>query len=240
MQEIDQLLSVQSEWISEFDDIRKEWQDLACPFVSVPDPKYQRDFPPPILLVGQATSGPWFPENFRRSPNLSILEIVEERRKTTLHFLTDPKYDPQKNRSSYWRLFRELTNRTGAPVIWTNLAKIGIVHGNPKWQLVKRQASLAEKTLRAEIACYSPALVLFATGIFGRHEVTSVLVGLDRDTCSDEGGVFCSRSHTSCGPAILWTWHPARPPRGTRISTWIEEAVRLYEAALQEFARPAS
>ncbi|MGD0730724.1 MAG: hypothetical protein ABR956_05630 [Terracidiphilus sp.] len=240
MQKMDQLLSIQSEWISEFDEIRKERGELACPFVSVPDPQHQRGSLRPILMVGQATSGPWFPERFRPLPNLSVFEVVEERRKTTLHFLTDPMYDPHKSRSSYWRLFKELKNRTSAPVIWTNLAKIGTIRGNPKWQLVKRQASLAIKTLRAEIACYNPALVLLVTGIFGRHEITTALVGLDRDTRSNEGGVFCSRSHTSSSPAILWTWHPARPPRGTRTSTWIEEAARLYEAALNGLANPAS
>ena len=192
MQEMDQLRSVQSEWISKFDDIRRDWPNVACPFLSVPDPEQQRDSPPPILMVGQATSGPWFPERFRIQADLSVSEVVEERRETTRHFLTDSIYDPHKKRSPYWRLFKELKRRTGAPVIWTNVAKIGSTDGNPKWQLVVRQANLAERTLRAEIACYNPALVFLVTGSFvaRQHECR-----LCKSSCHIPQSFFCVVVH---------------------------------------------
>lgn len=229
------LYEIHRRWIEKHDAMRRQLDPenrlLAAPFLSVPDPTVRASRLPPIMVVGQATRGDWRLDDFKQALNLPIRQRVRERRATTLEFLTKPWYEKYK-RSDFWRFFAALKNGTSAPVVWTNLAKVGVQKGNPKWHLIEGQKELACRTLLAEIAFYKPALVVVATGLFGRYEVVCDVFGFQRDTCSGVNGMFSHRSHTLSQPAILWTGHPGRKAEEIT-SAWIGLACNLYEEALK-------
>jgi len=227
------LFEIQSQWITKYDEMRVahglDGQLLAGPFLSVPDPFEQTSKLQPILLVGQATREDWFLSRFKTNRGKPIHKRVEERLNTTREFLMDPKYNQYK-KTDFWRFWKNLKERTGAPVIWTNLAKIGVKTGKIPYKFQSEQKDLALKTLEAEIEQYKPALVVFVTGPFLRLEIIRPFFGMDED-CFNKETKCCSRKQISNSPALLWTFHP-RSIRKEMICAWLDKANALYKAAL--------
>jgi hypothetical protein len=224
------LFQIQCQWILKHDAMRGRFDPdgsvLAGPFLSVPDPAATTCRQSPILLVGQATRGDWWLKEFDAAKGLSLKERVEERRRRTAEFLTKARYDQYKN-TDFWHFFRNLKDKTGAPVIWSNLAKIGVQKGNPRWQLVREQGELAVASLKAEITAYEPALVILLTGTLGRHEAVAQLLGVDKNTKPGAEGVFAARDCAQGGPTIIWTWHPGRKA-WELTNGWLDRACQLY------------
>jgi hypothetical protein len=110
-------------------------------------------------------------------------------------------------------------------LVWSNIAKIGTVTGNPEGQYLAAQRQLAVETLKLEIATYRPALLLFVSGVYSTdivHEVTAPLVGGQWHRQREQEG-FWWRDATPDLPAVLWTYHPERKPLDTT-NAWLEKA----------------
>jgi hypothetical protein len=204
---------------------------FAAPFLSTSDPNFVGNRRSPILLVGQATKGNWFLPEFEkcRDRGAPIHERAEDGRQYSSEFQTDGCYEEHKH-SNFWQFHRRLRRSISAPLIWTNLAKIGVQKGNPGWKFVSEQSELAQTTLNAEIAHYKPSLVILVTGRFGRHEVVSNVFDVDRNKEKDSVGIFLSRNAAANSPAILWTEHPGR--QRTEITMrWLDSAKSLYKSS---------
>ena len=223
------LLEAQSRYITFWHTLKKTGRhNIAAPFLSVSDPETLGGFRRPILLVGQATRGCWFLQNFDTENTSSISEQIEERCETTRDFVTNPAF-ARRRASAFWRLRRVLKEEIGAPVIWTNLVKIGVLKDNPNWTFVREQQELAKLTLRAEIEHYSPSVVLLVTYLFGRLEVVVPLFSVDQKAIERARNGYWSHLGNPGSPSLLWTRHPGRV-RNEMLDSWVEEAVRLYQA----------
>jgi hypothetical protein len=217
------LLGFQSAWIGKFDEMQKvdDQQQLAAPFLSVPGgPDALAQFGP-VMLVGKATAGCWKLDEFKLKANRPLDERVAERRCATEKHLELMRQHPS---SAFWRFWTSL-GALGSPVIWTNLAKIGVIKGNPWGSYLAAQAGLACATLRAEIDEYKPSLVLIAAD-YAKCEIIYPVFG-ERATWNERADhEFCWIDRKSSRPAVLWTDHPERK-RKTRISRWLEKAQEL-------------
>jgi hypothetical protein len=217
------LLEIQSKWIDKFYEMQKADRKrlLAAPFLSVPgEPGSSTQFGS-ILLVGKATAGPWCLDKFLSGASQSLEQQVENRRDVTKRHLEFMK-DLQP--SAFWRFWKALS-AISSPVIWTNLAKIGVVHGNPSGAYLSAQQDLACETLRAEICEYNPSLVVIA-GDFAKNQIVFPAFGVPRSEWHEPTEEFCWLDRTASRPAVLWTNHPERKPRA-RIRCWLEMAQKL-------------
>lgn len=215
----------QLEWVGKFDEMWRHDTDreLAGPFLSVGDPFGYRSGSGPILLVGKATDKDWERQKFLSTSKLSAPKRVDERRKVTRDHLHNMRERPS---SAFWRFWKDL-HAIGAPVIWTNLAKIGVVVGNPGHKHLTSQAELARKTLKAEIAEYHPSIVIIA-GDYAKCEIVLPVFGERTAWCEPSDYEFCWIERTSLLPAVLWTDHPERK-RKARVRCWLRKAEELVQ-----------
>ena len=170
----EELAVLQSKWISLHDALNDSVKDqeLAAPFVSAGSEK--SDQGRAILLVGKATWGAFYKEQFDIAKNKSIRERVQERRETTELCIQEKK----NSNTAFWAFRRKLVC-IGRPVVWTNLAKIGAASGNPRSLLLGEQQDLAQRTLRAEMEEYKPALVVLVTSTYAAKEIAHPVFGHD-------------------------------------------------------------
>jgi len=220
------LREIQTKWVEKFIEMQRGNEEglLAAPFLSVP---FESDFAGKsgaILLVGKATAGPWCRDNFLAELKTSsgVSEVVEERRSITREHLNFRK-ERDSRPPAFWR-FRRSLGKIGSPVIWTNLAKIGVTHGNPKGAQLNAQRELACDTLKAEIDEYEPKLVVIACD-YAKEQITYPVFGESSKWHKRDDGV-CWINRTGSSPAILWTDHPERKKQAVLFS-WLEKAQEL-------------
>ena len=217
------LREIEPKWIEKFYEVRSRFRDvppLAAPFLSVSDPHAEPGGAGPILLVGKATRGDWRLDHFLSREGRPFEQQVDERRAATLEHLT---YMRNRQTSPFWRFWKSL-HEIGSPVIWTNLVKIGVKHGNPGRKYVEAQSSLACATLRAEIDEYKPSLVVVAAD-YAKEQVTYPVFGERAEWVIRDDGV-CWIERTASSPAVLWTDHPQIKPKEV-LRSWLEKAREL-------------
>jgi hypothetical protein len=225
------LADLQIEWLRLHSRLGEcvQGQLLAAPFLSFhQDIGTNGQASKPILLVGQATAGNWWLEDFVKARKRSFSQGVAERLACTDGHLKwrDSEDDML---SAFWR-FRRGLKLISNPVIWTNLAKIGVHKGNPKWRLVREQSELACRTIIAEISEYKPSLIVLATGDFGRHEVVWPTFG-EASSWKDDLDTGCKWQERSCfGMPVLWVGHPGFK-QTTKTEIWLRKARELLELA---------
>jgi hypothetical protein len=213
------LFEIQSKWVAKFHEMRERGIDscqLAAPFLSVTDDRRTSEQSRPILLIGKATGGFWGRNEFLSSdPN----NCIDERRSFTQQHLSWRQEN--YHRTAFWRYWRKL-HEIGAPVIWTNLAKIGVESGNPAGDNLSLQRDLACQTLRLELEEYKPKLVMLVTGNYAGNDIVIPVFGNDLNRPIE----FWWRSRDATRPAILWTDHPQGKSTET-VSKWLEKAREL-------------
>jgi hypothetical protein len=217
------LLDLQKKWIEKFDEMREAdyGPQLAAPFLSVPGEPNASTISRPILLVGKATGGCWKLDDFLSRTAYPIDKRVEERRNATENHL---KFMMRERKASaFWRFWKAL-GEIGSPVIWTNLAKIGVVRGNPSHKCVEAQRELACATLSAEIVEYTPYLVVVACD-YAKKQITYPVFG-ERARWTERGDGACWIDRTASVPAILWTDHP-QGEKTEILRSWLEKAREL-------------
>ncbi len=227
------LFELQTKWIQLHDKLGEsfEGQLLAAPFFSIPGDEGVEDQKRPILLVGKATAGDWGKNEYAKARERSIRKCVAERLNSTSGHLEWRKKEDLRP-SAFWR-FRNGLGQIAQSVIWTNLAKIGVQKGNPKWQLVRKQAELACRTLTAEIEEYRPALVVLVTGEFGRHEIIWPMFG-GKDTWREEPNkLFSWQERSNFLVPVLWTKHPGIK-RGIELKLWLTKVRELYDTSTKQ------
>jgi hypothetical protein len=215
------LREMEPKWIEKFYEIRNRFNDtpaLAAPFLSVSDPRDKPAGVGPILLTGKATAGDWGLDRFLSNEGQSFEQQAEERRASTLRHLC---YRGDHQTSAFWQFWKKL-HEIGSPVIWTNLVKIGVTHGNPNSRLIEEQCELAHLTLKAEIAEYKPALVVLVSSDFAKDQIVYRIWPQKTWGISDFDGTCWIRKDGEI-PPVLWTDHPqGKPPE--RSAHWLEKA----------------
>jgi hypothetical protein len=165
------LRTLEKQWLKKWD----EMQSIKHPTITIAEPFFSVDITsvppknePKILFVGKATHKAWFPESFLPTRPLPASCRIRERKWACMNFLENY---PKDQRSAFWQFYRALGEHTGAKVIWTNVAKIGVKRPegedesiNPWGPFLDPQKKLAVRTLLDEIEEYKPALVVLLTG----------------------------------------------------------------------------
>lgn len=233
------LSRVQEQWLYKWDELNKtvKWPHitLAAPFFSVGSYPTPTSSKRTILMVGKATHKDWYMNLFKKTKKRPVSERTEERKDATLDFL---EHHASKHRSSYWALYRSLVRVTGANVVWTNLAKIGVCRPreenpsiNPWGPFLNPQADLAQKTLYAEIDEYRPDLVLLVTGDYALTENAAPVFCPDgkwRREIHADGSYYVLEPRAG-RPPVLRTGHPGYKTRAERDS-WIKAAQQMLSA----------
>jgi hypothetical protein len=171
-------------------------------------------------LVGKATAGGWCKDEFLAKFNRPLGERMQERSDATRRHLERMHVCPS---SAFWRFWTALS-KFSPSVVWTNLAKIGVVGGNPSGACLKMQSELAIETLKAEIGEYRPQLIVVA-GEYARDEILYPIWPKDKW----EGArhpEYCWIKGTNLRPSVLWVDHPERK-RKERTKLWLEKAHEL-------------
>ncbi len=143
-------------------------------------------------------------------------------------------------RSAFWQFIRAVLRQlaancdhlTDADLLhyfgWSNLAKIGDLHGNPDVSSLKAQQDLCVEVLTAEIATFQPTAIILATTNYAQHEVVFPLFGYDGwsfDTQEQDRVAY--KQHPQFG-LVVWTNHPqGMRPNGTRavIQKFVSELI---------------
>jgi hypothetical protein len=213
----------QRAWIGKFEEMRKADIDLelAAPFLSVLDGLQQPTGAGSVLLVGKATDKDWRLGDFLLASRRSTEERIQERRAATRDHLASER---RRQTSAFWRFWRSL-HEVGSPVIWTNLAKIGVTRGNPGHKHLTAQATLACQTLNAEVAEYRPSLIVIA-GDYARFEIVHPVFGGRAAWREPDDFEFCWIERKGPAPAVLWTDHPERKLKA-RVERWLEKSAEL-------------
>ena len=219
--------ALQTEWIQLYDELDKAFPGdaLAAPFLSAQDATegaQKRQ----ILLVGKATAEGWGKEPFDLMKNEPLMERLEERRRFTSEHL-EFRRNRDRNPPAFWRCWHRLglISPPVMPVIWTNLAKIGVDSGNPSQRLIERQSALAQRTLWAEMEEYKPALVVLVTNKFAADEIAHPVFG-DRDSWEQPTDSMWFKRATQTDPAMLWVDHP-QMKRKDEVDLWLKVAQEL-------------
>ncbi len=112
------------------------------------------------------------------------------------------------------RLLRKICQRAYEPeatepsliVAWSNLAKIGVLDGNPEGAELQVQADLCAELLRAEINRIKPLATILLTGDFAVEEI--LYPSLERDgwknNVREENQVAIKEA---LGTTLFWTYH---------------------------------
>ena len=219
------LLDLQAKWIEKFDEMRRadDQERLAAPFLSVPGELGGLKGNGSIMLVGKATAGNWRSESFNATVRRPT-ERLEERWKATYDHL---RAEREKQRSAFWRFWGRL-DTIGSPVIWTNLAKIGVKSGNPHGWYLESQKELACQTLEAEIKEYKPFLVVLVTADYAKREIVYCQWPQRNWNVSKIDGT-CWIASNGREPPVLWTDHPQAKPK-ERIEYWLRKARELTKS----------
>jgi hypothetical protein len=215
------LLKLWREWIDLHSVLDKGIPgSIAAPFFSA---ACSQDCPNRILVVGKATDKDWWLGEYKKlckSPDQAVRSRLGHNREFVRR---------GGNRSAFWRLFDRLAELSPEPdscsLIWSNIAKIGALKGNPKGVLLSAQKYLAERTLRAEIEEYRPALVVFATGSYAGDVIERVCGGSDWKQSSTDNELWWRQGV----PAMLGTRHPQGVTMD-KIDFWIKKAGALVGA----------
>ncbi|MGA3332663.1 MAG: hypothetical protein ABSC62_00720 [Terracidiphilus sp.] len=228
------LQDCQRECIELFFKMRKNGacEQLAAPFLSTAESPATFGGRGAILLVGKATKGKWKIEDFKPDADCPCLERVQERILTARTFVGEMCSRPK---SAFWRFWRDLGS-IGSPVIWTNLAKIGVDSGNPQGSFLEEQSGLAVRTLRAEIAEYNPSLVVLVTSDYAKDEIVYRIWPQHDWTISKLDGSTCWIAGKDGEPPVLWTNHPQGKKRD-QLNYWLTMANSLF--AGQDWPAPA-
>lgn len=207
---------------------RKNIQTPAAPFFSACSRAKSKSR---ILLVGKATDGFWYGKEYQRSFMKSKEEAIHDRLLRNRNFA-----EIGGNRRPFWQVFDRLASVNQeldrGSVIWSNIAKIGSLVGNPSGLLLSAQADLAERTLRAEIEEYDPKVIIFVTGSndsMDRIIVRTLGVPIElwirsekHDRSAKTPGVWW----TGKKPIALWTRHP-QGARAHEIAYWVKKLQEL-------------
>jgi hypothetical protein len=121
---------------------------------------------------------------------------------------------------------RDLKEAIGAPVIWTNLAKIGTQKGNPRGQLLSDQSDLATTTLKTEVLEHCPQLVVLVSGGFAVKKIVYPAFDTQRrdewhEFQLEQEDDYCLLESSKVHPPVLWFNHPRGKPRIVK-KRWIE------------------
>jgi hypothetical protein len=166
---------------------------------------------------------------FAKWSEAALAARIEERRDATIYFLKD---NSATKSSAFWRFYRMLLNDTGADVIWTNVAKIGVYRVsernsgetcNPQGRHLQLQADLARYTLLAEISAYKPDLIYLATGTYALSKIVNPLFCPDGDwnrwPSADHTLWYMKDTATRC--PVLRTGHPSSKTP-LELAAWIK------------------
>ena len=171
---------------------------------------------------------------------------AEELRKESRRFLED--VFSGKYGSAFWNFALDLAKKTAGRdydetrplqnLVWSNICKIGAWNGkdmNPKGDAFVEQRDLAVETLRAEIECYKPSLVVWVThdyGVKSEHDVGVIgeITG-EADPISWkrelEDTWLWWRDRTNSSPPMVWTGHPQFKQK--HWDTWVRKACELVD-----------
>lgn len=225
------LEALQDKWLNLYSRLRKN-KDLdhhrfAFPFFSVKPVGYNPENFHSVLYVGRATAGGWEQRWATKAG----------RRRETEDFMANTVV-PGRGGSAFWRFAKTLTEiaaSTGGvqPLpyqnfIWSNLAKIGTLSGNPDGKYFEVQRDLALRTLQAEISVYRAALIVFVTGGYQRNLVYETTLSETEWRKDDEESGYWWHPATQRLPALLWTDHPQGKPLG-KLTVWADKARKLLE-----------
>jgi hypothetical protein len=201
---------------------------LAAPFLSInPEPR-DRFESPTIFYVGKATNRGW-------DDTQDPFGVADERRNETSAFLNG-FVEQGTGGSAYWAFAKLLLDATANSnenggwkrLIWSNIAKIGTIRGNPRGRYFDIQRELAIETMRAEIDAYRPSLVVFTTGDDYAEAVMAATVSIEhwqRD-CEEDGYWWYGGSAEL--PALLWTYHP-QGKSSQLLAKWVLRAKSLLD-----------
>lgn len=214
------------EWIELHAVLEREISDLAAPFFSACS---RTKCNKRILLVGKATDRDWRADSYRDCLDRPIDEVIQERLRQNLDLVQS-----RGNGKAFWNFFCRLADINSEfgldSIIWSNVAKIGRMRGNPRGKLLSRQVDLAIRTLRAEIREYHPALIFFVTG---SDPVLSCIIHRTLGTLdcnwikSDERSADVPDVWWRSGePAALWTRHP-QGAHNKEKDYWVKRARKL-------------
>lgn len=219
------LSELYQKWIKLHDDLRKKHFNLAAPFFSVPHPMESTTPIRPVLLVGKATDGCWYLEEYDKKHNLPVEERVTERLDTTRAFLQNCVLTGEAN-SAFWKFWNCLQSIDDAPAIWTNIAKIGDRTTNPDENLLKEQEALAISTLRAEIEVYKPRLIVVVTGDFAGRQIVEPVFNPDGANWEKDKSGQWPFWWLKQVPPVLWTYHP-QGKSNNELERWCSKAKEL-------------
>lgn len=183
-----------------------------------------------VLLVGKATGGDWFKNEYSCT--------VEDRKKCTREFLEN-YIETGEYSSAFWNFARRLSelasDNDDAPspllknLIWTNLTKIGVQNGNPNGKYFKLQLEIARTTMLAEILFYKPKVVVVAHSDYAIDLVHSIF-GLENSldwNKEDDKKIWWKRQKNGM-PNIMLIDHP-QYKRKEIIDYWLSVSERLLQ-----------
>jgi hypothetical protein len=204
-------------------------RNVAAPFISYCPASYAPGRYPSVLYVGRATHGGWYRSEFLRQQTMR--QQFSERQTVAREFL-----EGDAIASPFWNFARTLIRELGEAswrigtarnFIWSNLCKIGDTRHNPSGQALEHQRDHSIRVLTAEIAEYSPRLVMFVTGNYENSLIGRIVDDpkekhwhrhRQRDVWWRPGK-----------PAFLWTSHPQdwrnSAPEARKL--WLERATSL-------------
>jgi hypothetical protein len=218
------LSEFQYEWVKLFNELSRENKRLSFPFLSSAPKNYESGKSHSILYVGKSTDGPWndekqncqTPNQFRAIPQNFMKDIAG-------------KEGPY----AFWRFARRLGGfcSPASPyqnLVWTNLAKIGVLKGTPNEKVFRAQEDLAIATLKSEIETYQPALVVFVTGDYHPNAIYEVTGSSQEWQRGLENTGLWWRAATKKTPALIWTYHPQGKTNAI-LQVWAEKARELLQ-----------
>jgi hypothetical protein len=204
------LTELQVECLHRWEALRRAYGPgvLAAPFFSVKTDATNRA-QRPILLVGKATHKDWCLKSFEEALELSIPERLEGCRKTTQKWL---ELQRQSQSRMFWRFWKQIYD-IGPQVIWTNLAKIGTLKGNPPLNCIQDQSDLACRTLNAEVEEYKPQLIVLVSAGFAVREIVYPAFNTRsrnqwQEFKLEDKDDYCQLKGVPGRPTVLWFNHP--------------------------------
>jgi hypothetical protein len=94
---------------------------------------------------------------------------------------------------------------------WSNLAKIGVIDGNPTGNILRHQAPVCVQALRDEIRMMKPTAVVVSTGFFAHKEIFIPVFGdLEAGWFQDvpDWDRVAFRRVPALDTTVIWTDHP--------------------------------
>ena len=236
------LKELEGVWLELFADMKRspdrygiDAKQLAAPFLSCSSLAYTPGTQGTVMLVGKATLGM---NTLGSDPVQETYSInaVKSRREAVINEVII-----EKEHSPFMRFAESLSNvvlaksgenfKTFENLIWTNIAKIGVISENPSGRYFAAQMELAVETLAAEIAYYKPSLVVTSTAWFEYGPLRRAIPEMwddhpdhsDHRAKKQDWWVYPAKGER---PAFLWTMHPQAKPK-TTLTNWLEKAQRL-------------